>query len=67
MDAHDLTVQGPDGLDGRVRGVVTLASGASAVITVRLTAGTYVLYCSMFMGTPESHYARGMHATITAR
>lgn len=67
MDAHDLTVQGPGGLQGRVRGVVTLASGASAVLTVHLTPGTYVLYCSMFMGTPQSHYARGMHATITAR
>jgi uncharacterized cupredoxin-like copper-binding protein len=67
MDAHDLTVQGPDGLHGSVRGVVTLASGASAVMTVHLTPGTYVLYCSMFMGTPQSHYARGMHSTIIAR
>ena len=67
MDAHDLTVQGPDELHGRIRGVVTLASGASAVMTVHLTPGTYVLYCSMFIGTPQSHYARGMHATITAR
>ncbi len=67
MDTHNLTVQGPGGLSGRIRAVVTLASGASAVITAHLPRGRYVFYCSLFMGTPMSHYARGMHATVTVR
>jgi plastocyanin len=67
MDTHNLTVQGPNGLKGRIRAVVTVASGSSATLTGRLPPGTYVFYCSLFMGTPMSHYAKGMHATVIVR
>ena len=67
MDANNLTVRGPHGLSGQIRGSVNLPSGGSAVMNIRLVPGTYALYCNMFMGTPQSHYARGMHALITVR
>jgi plastocyanin len=52
---------------GRVEATTSLLPGVSATVTTRLHPGTYVLFCSLFAGTPESHYARGMHATITVR
>jgi heme/copper-type cytochrome/quinol oxidase subunit 2 len=63
QDPHDLVVKGPGG----VRGMVSLVPGGSGTIVAHLRPGTYLLYCSMFMGTPQSHYARGMHATLTVR
>ncbi len=50
---------------GHVEATTSLLPSASATIIARLHPGTYVLFCSLFAGTPESHYARGMHATIT--
>jgi plastocyanin len=47
--------------------IVDAAGRVEATVTTRLHPGTYVLFCSLFAGTPESHYARGMHATITVR
>jgi len=64
QDPHDLTVRGPGGMRGRVRGMVKLVPGGSATIVAHLRPGAYVLYCSMFMGTPQSHYALGMHASL---
>jgi hypothetical protein len=52
---------------GNVLGQASLKSGASAVVTARLHPGRYVLFCSLFQGTPESHYARGMHTTLFVR
>jgi hypothetical protein len=63
MDPHDLTVRGPGG----IAGVVWMQPGGSGTIVARLRPGTYVLYCSMFMGTPQSHFALGMHARLTVR
>ncbi len=52
---------------GHVEATTSLLPGASAAVTAHLQPGTYVLFCSLFAGTAESHYARGMHATITVR
>ncbi len=52
---------------GNVFGRTSLVPGTSATITARLHPGTYQLFCSLFEGTPESHYARGMHTTIVVR
>jgi uncharacterized cupredoxin-like copper-binding protein len=46
---------------------VFLTPGSSGTITARLRPGRYQLICSLFAGTPQSHYARGMHAWITVR
>ncbi len=69
QDEHNLTVQGPitSSGPGPIRGQVWMQSGASATIVAKLPAGTYKLYCSMFMGTPQSHYKLGMHALISVR
>jgi len=69
QDAHNLTVQGPVTASGPglIRGQVWMQSGGSATIVAKLPAGTYRLYCSMFMGTPQSHYKLGMHALISVR
>ncbi len=68
-DAHNLTIQGPvtSRGDGRIHGQVWLKSGATATIVARLRPGTYKLYCSMFMGTPQSHEMLGMLSKITVR
>jgi hypothetical protein len=63
QDAHDLVIQGPGG----IRGTTHVMPGQSATIVARLYRGTYVLYCSLFMGTPMSHYARGMHTLLKVR
>jgi plastocyanin len=34
---------------------------------VAVTPGTYKVICSLFAGTPESHEAKGMRATLTVR
>jgi plastocyanin len=52
---------------GNVAGSASLIPGATATVTTHLHAGTYRLFCSLFAGTPESHEARGMHATLTVR
>jgi plastocyanin len=52
---------------GSVAGSASLIPGSTATVTVRLHPGTYILFCSLFGGTPESHYARGMHTTLTVR
>ena len=52
---------------GTVAGKVTLIPGATATVTANLRPGTYRLFCSLYAGTPESHYVRGMHTTITVR
>jgi len=69
QDAHNLTVQGPitPSGPGTIRGQVWMQSGGSATIVADLPPGTYNLYCSMFMGTPQSHYALGMHTLISVR
>ena len=46
---------------------MSLIPGSTAIVVAYLHPGTYVLFCSLFAGTPESHYARGMHATLTVR
>ena len=63
-DDHDFVI-----IDaaGNVAGKVSLIPGATATVTANLQPGTYRLFCSLFAGTPESHYARGMHTTITVR
>jgi plastocyanin len=68
-DAHNLTVQGPITRSGPgpIRGQAWLQSGASATIVAKLPAGSYLLYCSMFAGTPQSHESLGMHALISVR
>jgi len=63
QDAHDLVIKGPGG----VRGTASVVPGGSATIVARLFRGTYQLYCSMFIGTPQSHYRMGMHTLIRAR
>lgn len=69
QDEHNLTVQGPvtSSGDGRIRGQVWMQSGGSATIVAKLQPGRYKLYCSMFMGTPQSHEMLGMLAYITVR
>ena len=52
---------------GNVAGKILLIPGQSATVTANLRPGTYRLFCSLYAGTPESHYARGMHTTITVR
>jgi plastocyanin len=64
MDTHNLTIKGPN---GQQDGATWVQSGGSGTIVAKLQPGTYLLYCSMFMGTPQSHYAKGMHTLITVR
>jgi uncharacterized cupredoxin-like copper-binding protein len=63
MDAHNLTIKGPSGQAG----VVSVDPGTSGTITAHLKPGTYLLYCSLYANTPESHYMKGMHTVITVR
>jgi len=69
MDAHNLVIQsrGPNGPTGAIRGTASLSSGGAATINAKLKPGTYILYCSMFYGTPQSHYAKGMHTLLVVR
>ena len=52
---------------GNVAEKILLIPGQSATVTASLRPGTYRLFCSLYAGTPESHYRRGMHTTITVR
>jgi len=63
-DAHNFVIADAS---GNVAGQVSLIPGASATVVAHLHPGTYVLFCSLFAGTPESHYARGMHSTLIVR
>ncbi len=63
-DNHNFVIVGPA---GNTVGQAALLPGTAATVTASLRPGTYQLFCSLFAGTPESHYARGMHATITVR
>ncbi|HEY1480131.1 MAG TPA: cupredoxin domain-containing protein [Gaiellales bacterium] len=63
MDDHDLTLVDGNGVTQQV----AVHPGASATLMVPLKPGTYRLYCSLFEGTPESHDALGMHATVTVQ
>jgi hypothetical protein len=69
QDAHNLTVQGPinSSGDGKIRGQVWLQSGGAKTLVATLAPGRYKLYCSMFMGTPQSHEMLGMLSEITVR
>ena len=70
QDEHNLVIQRPDRLAAHpdfVRGPLYVTPGQSATETLHLTKGTYLVYCSMFMGTPQSHYAMGMHTLLTVR
>ena len=63
-DAHNLVVQDAAGV---VEGKASLLPGGSARVVANLEPCTYLLYSSMFYGTPQSHYARGMHTLLTVR
>jgi hypothetical protein len=63
MDAHNLTIAGPNGQVG----VVSVQPGQSGTLTAHLRPGTYLLYCSLFAGTPQSHVMKGMHTELTVR
>jgi plastocyanin len=63
-DAHNFVIADAA---GNVAGQASLIPGSTATVVAHLHPGTYVLFCSLFAGTPESHYARGMHATLTVR
>ena len=64
MDDHDLTGVDPN---GRVVGSVFIPQGQNQTLPVAVTPGTYKVICSLFAGTPESHEAKGMRATLTVR
>jgi hypothetical protein len=63
MDEHNLTIKGPGG----IRGAVWIQSGQSSTLVANLRPGKYLLYCSMFAGTPQSHEMLGMHTILTVR
>ncbi len=63
QDRHDLAVIGSAGSFG----MISLAPGASGTVTAHLPPGTYHLICPLYAGTPQSHEALGMHATLTVR
>ena len=64
MDEHDLVIKGPGGIRGMIQPYLP---GTSRTIVVHLKRGTYLFYCSMFAGTPQSHEALGMHTLVRAR
>jgi hypothetical protein len=63
MDEHNLTIKGPGG----IRAAVWIQSGQSNTLVANLRPGKYLLYCSMFAGTPQSHEMLGMHTILTVR
>lgn len=63
MDEHNLTIRGRSG----VRGTIWVQSGQSGTLVANLAPGQYLLYCSMFAGTPQSHEMLGMHTVLTVR
>jgi uncharacterized cupredoxin-like copper-binding protein len=60
MDDHDMTLVDSSG----VTQTVAVHPGESGTLVVALKPGSYRLFCSLFEGTPQSHDALGMHATI---
>jgi hypothetical protein len=63
QDDHDLVV-----VDGAgTAHVVALKPGTSELMTPRLAAGRYRLFCSLQAGTPESHEDRGMAFMLDVR
>jgi hypothetical protein len=63
QDSHNVVVVGSSG----ALGTVSLAPGTSGTIIANLPPGTYQLLCSLYAGTPQSHEALGMHATLRVR
>lgn len=63
MDDHDLTLTDAAG----VVHTLYLAPGESGTLQVTLPPGSWKLYCSLFAGTPSSHEALGMVATVRAK
>jgi uncharacterized cupredoxin-like copper-binding protein len=63
MDDHDLTLVDGNGVTQQV----AVHPGQSSQLIVPLKPGSYRLYCSLFEGTPQSHDALGMHATIEVK
>jgi plastocyanin len=63
QDPHNLQLTGPS---GPIQ-TISLTPGASGTIVANLRPGTYRLVCTLYAGTPQSHEALGMHATITVR
>lgn len=63
QDAHDMEIIGPHGAIA----TVMMQPGGSARIAESLRPGTYRLICSLFVGTRQSHEARGMHALLTVQ
>jgi plastocyanin len=59
MDMHDFSVR--DAHDN-VLSSTPLASGATAVVSIKLTPGRYTLFCSL-----SNHEALGMHARLTVK
>jgi plastocyanin len=64
QDDHNFVIVDAAGV---VAGQASLIPGSAATVTAHLRPGTYQLFCSLFAATPESHYARGMHAELTVR
>ena len=62
-DDHNVLVVAADGSPS----VVTLKPGEAGTLSARLAPGRYTIVCSLFAGTPDSHEARGMRFTLTAR
>lgn len=63
MDDHDLTLVDGSGATRQI----FLAPGEQGSIRATLTPGVWKLYCSLFAGTPSSHEALGMVATVRAK
>jgi plastocyanin len=64
MDAHNMTLIGPNG-DQLAQ--VSMQPGGSGTATADLPPGNYQLVCTLYAGTPQSHEALGMHTVITVR
>jgi hypothetical protein len=62
-DDHDLVVVDQHGAPH----VISLKPGTQGLLTPRLAAGRYRLFCSLQAGTPESHEGRGMWFELDVR
>lgn len=62
-DDHDLVVVDQHGAPH----VIALKPGTQGLLTPRLAAGRYRLFCSLQAGTPESHEGRGMWFELDVR
>jgi uncharacterized cupredoxin-like copper-binding protein len=69
VDADGAFDEAAFGADKVLDEVEDIGSGDTAELTVDLDAGTYVLLCNVVeeeeSGEMQSHFAEGMHATIT--